>query len=178
MRFIFASHTRISCSITNATLRNLTRFQAISMYWKLARLQQIKREEYPTVKVCNFVFLCVGSNLYRYIYLSILLYCKGQKHTIVCSFHFGDDNFRSIVLYCLLIVVGSFCKRAASPQSLFKCPVDKPHLIPKIQNKIKLNRNLIRGKPNMVNTTGVRCVLSQMMLSDTAYTNSTLKFLN
>ena len=28
---------------------------------------------------------------------------------------------------------------------------------PKIQNKTKLNWNLIRGKPNMVNTTGVRC---------------------
>ena len=33
-----------------------------------------------------------------------------------------------------------------------------PYPIPKIQNKIKLNRNLTRGKLNMVNTTGVRCV--------------------
>ena len=89
-----------------------------------------------------------------------------------------DDDFGSIVLYCLLIVVDSFRKRAASTRSVFKCPVHKPYLIPKIQNKIKLNRNLIRGKPDTVNTTGVRCVLSQMMLSDTAYTNPTLKFLN
>ena len=39
---------------------------------------------------------------------------------------------------------------------------------------------MIRGKPNIVKTTltGVRCVLSQMMLSDTAYTNPTLKLLN
>ena len=43
---------------------------------------------------------------------------------------------------------------------------------------MKLNKSLIRGKLNMVNTTGVRCVSSQMMLSDTAYTNLTLKFLN
>ena len=93
-----------------------------------------------------------------------------------CQRRCRDDDFGSIVLYCLLIVVGSFRKRAASPRSVFKCPVHKPYLIPKIQ--IKWNRNLIRGKQNMVNTTGVRCVWSQMMLSDTAYTNPTLKFLN
>ena len=32
-------------------------------------------------------------------------------------------------------MVGSFWKRAASPRSVFKCPVHKPYLIPKIQNK-------------------------------------------
>ena len=63
------------------------------------------------------------------------------------------------------IVVTSFWKRAASPRSAFKCSVHKRYLVPKIQNKIKLNRNPIRGKPNL-NTTGVRCVLNQMMLSN------------
>ena len=82
------------------------RFQAISV---LARLQRIKREEYSTVKVCNLVFLCVGSNSYRYIHLSNIAFLLGaETYTIVCSFHFGDDDFGSIVLYCLLIVVGSF----------------------------------------------------------------------
>ena len=83
-------------------------FQPISMYEKLARLQRIKREEYSTVKVCNLVYLCVSSNLYCYIHLSNIAFLLGQKHAIVSSFHFGDDDFGSIVLYCLLIVVDSF----------------------------------------------------------------------
>ena len=55
------------------------RFQAISMYLKLARLQRIKREEYSTVKVCNLVFLCVGSNSYRYIHLSNIALLLGAE---------------------------------------------------------------------------------------------------
>ena len=148
------------------------RFQVISMYLKLARLQRIKRDDYSTVKVCNLVFLCVGSNSYRYIHHSnIAFFARGR-------------NIQSSLLFILgmmtseVSVVGSFWKGEASPRWVFKCPVHKPSLIPKIQNTIKLNRNLIRGKPNMVNTTGVWSVLSQMMQSDTAYTNPTLKFLN
>ena len=118
---------------------------------KVARLQLIKREEYSTVKVCNLVFFCVVLIRTAIFISQILLFCYGLRHTIVCSFHLGDDDFGSIVLYCLLIVVGSFWKRVASPRSVFKCPVHKPYLTPKIQHQIKLNRNL-------VNTTGVRCV--------------------
>jgi len=33
---------------------------------------------------------------------------------------------------------------------VFKCSVHKPYLIPKIQNKMKLNRNLIREKLNII----------------------------
>ena len=139
-------------------------------------MQRIKREEYSTLKACNLLFLCVGSTSYCYIHLSNLAFLLGAE--TYNRLFFSIDDFGSVVLYCLLIVVGSFWKRAASPRSVFKYSVHKPYLIRKIQNKTKLNSNLIRGKPDMVNTTGVRCVLSQMMLSDTAYPNPTLKFLN
>ena len=117
------------------------------MYQKQARLQRIKREEYSTLKVCNLLFLCVGFNSYRYIHLSNIAFLLGAEtyNRLV----FSIDDFGNIVLYCPLIVVGSFSKRAAYHRSVFKCSVRKPYLIPKFQNKMKLNRNLIREKLNM-----------------------------
>ena len=40
--------------------------ESVSTFLQLvvARLQRIKREEHSTAKVCNLVFLCVGSNWY------------------------------------------------------------------------------------------------------------------
>ena len=45
----------------------------------VARLQRIKRKAYSTVKVCNLVFLCVGSNSYRYIHLSNIAFLLGAE---------------------------------------------------------------------------------------------------
>ena len=63
------------------------------------------RHERFTLKV-NLLFLCVGSNSYRYIHLSNIAFLLGA--VTYNRLFFSVDDFGSIIMYCLLIVVGSF----------------------------------------------------------------------
>ena len=62
-----------------------------------------------------------------------------QKHTVVCSLHFRDEDLEYSSFSCIWFV------KTGSLPSVFECWEHKPYLIPKSQNKRKLNKNQIRS---------------------------------